>query len=55
LPREYGAPTTVWRRLTRWGEEGVWERLWRATLARLDLHGKLDWPIAFLDGSFVPA
>jgi transposase len=23
LPTEYGAPTTVWRRLKRWGEEGV--------------------------------
>ncbi len=55
LPREYGAPTTVWRRLKRWGEEGVWERLWRAALAALDLHGQLDWTMAFLDGSFVPA
>src|SRR6516225_12208064 len=25
LPREYGAPTTAWRRLTRWDEEGVWD------------------------------
>jgi transposase len=55
LPREYGAPTTVWRRLKRWGEEGVWERIWRAALAGLDVHGRLDWSIAFLDGSFVPA
>jgi transposase len=30
LPREYGAPTTVWRRLKRWGEEGIWERMWCA-------------------------
>src|SRR5258708_28155795 len=36
LPREYGAPTTVWRRLKRWGDEGVWERIWRAALAVLD-------------------
>ena len=55
LPREYGAPTTVWRRLKRWGEEGVWERIWRATLAALDHQGKLDWSKAFLDGSFAPA
>jgi transposase len=55
LPREYGAPTTVWRRLKRWGEEGVWECTWRAGLATLDLCGQLDWTIAFLDGSFVPA
>jgi transposase len=55
LPREYGAPTTVWRRLGRWGEAGVWERIWRAALSRLDVQGKLDWSMAFLDGSFAPA
>src|SRR5258707_8250969 len=55
LPREYGAPTTAWRRLKRWGETGVWERIWRASLAALDQHGQLDWTMAFLDGSFVPA
>src|SRR5258707_1434182 len=55
LAREYGASTTVWRRLKRWGEAGVWERVWRAALATLDLNGKLDWTMAFLDGSFAPA
>jgi transposase len=55
LPRAYGAPTTVWRRLKPWGELGVWERVWRATLAALDRAGRLDWSIAFLDGSFVAA
>jgi transposase len=55
LPAEYGAPATAWRRLKRWGEEGVWERIWRAALAALDLRGKLDWSMAFLDGSFAPA
>ncbi len=55
LPCKYGAPTTVWRRLKRWGEEGVWERVWRAALSTLDQQGKLDWSMAFLDGSFAPA
>ncbi len=55
LPRDYGAVTTVWQRLKRWGEEGVWERLWRAALAALDLRGQLDWSMASLDGSFAPA
>src|SRR5262249_18332642 len=54
-PREYGAPTTVWRRLKRWGEMGMWERIWRAALAALDQQSKLDWSMAFLDGSFAPA
>jgi transposase len=55
LPREYGAPTTAWRRLKRWGEEGVWERIWRTALAALDWHKQLDWTVAFLDDSFAPA
>ena len=55
LPREYGAPTTVWRRLRRWGEAGVWERIWRAALAALDTAGQLDWTMCFLDGSFASA
>ena len=55
LPRRYGAPTTVWRRLRTWAEQGVWERIWRAALTALDAHGRLDWSRAFLDGSFVAA
>jgi transposase len=55
LPRDYGSSTTVWRRLKRWGEAGIWERIWRAALVALDRAGQLDWSIAFLDGSFVPA
>ncbi len=58
VPREYGAPTTVWRRLRRprrWGEEGVWERIWRSALSALARHGKRDWTMAVRDGSFAPA
>lgn len=55
LPCEYGAPTPVWRRIRRWGELGVWERIWRTALAHLERQGQLDWSMAFLDGSFVPA
>lgn len=55
LPREYGAPTTVWRRLKWWGDAGIWERIWRTALVALDRQGQLDWSMAFLDGSFAPA
>jgi transposase len=55
LPRDNGAPTTVWRRLKRWGEAGVWERIWRAALASLDQQRKLDWSMAHRDGSFASA
>ena len=55
LPKEFGSPTTCWRRLREWEEAGVWETLWRAILASLEAKQKLDWAQAFLDGWFVPA
>lgn len=55
VPREYGSPTTCWRRLRDWEEAGIWELLWRVILAALESQQKLDWAQAFLDGSFVPA
>jgi transposase len=55
MPRAYGAPTTAWRRLQTWSQDGTWERVWRALLSQLDAQGRLDWSKAFLDGSFVPA
>ncbi len=27
IPRRYGAPTTIWRRLKVWQEDGTWQRL----------------------------
>jgi transposase len=33
-PPEYGPPTTVYNRFTRWAERGVWERLFRALAER---------------------
>jgi transposase len=55
VPRNYGSPTTCWRRLRAWEEDGTWERIWRGLLALLDYQDKIDWNKAFLDGSFVPA
>ncbi|MDP9375370.1 MAG: transposase [Chloroflexota bacterium] len=55
LPRRYGAPTTVWRRLKTWQEDGTWLRRWRVVLGRLDAPGRLAWAYAFLDGVFAPA
>jgi transposase len=55
VPREYGSPTTCWRRLRAWEEDGTWERIWRNLLTLLDELEKLEWTRAFLDGSFVPA
>lgn len=55
LPREYPSPSTCWRRLKRWEEEGVWLKIWRKFLGELDEKGQLDWSESFADGSFAPA
>ena len=55
LPREYPSPSTCWRRLQQWEEQGLWLKIWRAFLAELDAAGRLDWEETFADGSFAPA
>jgi transposase len=55
LPDEYPSPSTCWRRLKQWEEEGVWLNAWRTLLGALDAEGLLQWDEAFLDGSFAPA
>lgn len=39
LPQRYSSPSTCWRRLKRWEEQGVWLKIWRAFLAVLDERG----------------
>jgi len=55
LPEQYSSPSTCWRRLQKWEEEGVWLDIWRAFLGTLDQRGQLDWSGAFAVGNFGPA
>ena len=55
LPEQFPSPSTCWRRLGLWEEEGIWLRIWRQFLSELDQKGRLDWSECFLDGSFAPA
>jgi transposase len=55
LPREYGSPTTCWRRLKRWQEQGVWTRVLRVLLGQLHKRGRLTLSHSYLDASFAPA
>ena len=36
LPDEFPSPSTCWRRLRQWEEEGVWLNAWRSLLGALD-------------------
>ena len=57
LPLEMGCGSgmTCWRRLQRWIERGVWERIHQVLLDELQESGKLDWSRASLDASSIPA
>jgi len=55
LPDEFPSPSTCWRRLRQWEEEGVWLDAWRTLLGALDGEGLLQWDETFLDGSFAAA
>jgi len=55
LPSEFPSPSTCWRRLKQWEDQGLWLHAWRALLGVLDEEGLLQWDEAFLDGSFAAA
>lgn len=55
LPERYPSPSTCWRRLKLWEEQGVWEKVWRIFIRRLDKKGQIDWAEVFMDGTFVSA
>src|SRR6266571_4464438 len=55
LPEKYPQPSTCWRRLRDWDEQGVWLNIWRAFLSELNERQQLNWSESFLDGSFAPA
>jgi transposase len=51
LAREIGCScVTAWRRLREWQAAGVWDRLHRALLRRLNAVGRLDWSAGVADG-----
>jgi transposase len=57
LPREMGCGSgmTCWRRLRDWQRRGVWRRLHRVLLGRLNAADKIDWSRAVVDSTSVRA
>ncbi|GAA2529755.1 hypothetical protein GCM10010201_31270 [Pilimelia columellifera subsp. columellifera] len=57
LPQElgFGSGMTCWRRLRRWSEAGVFDRLHRILLANLNAAGMIDWSRAAVDASHIDA
>ena len=57
LPQEMGCGCgmTCWRRLRDWDRAGVWRRLHRVLLDRLNARGKIDWTRGVVDSTSVRA
>lgn len=56
LPPELGcSPATAHRRLQQWQRAGVFGRLHRELLRKLNQAGRIDWSTAAVDGSHVRA
>ena len=57
LPLEMGCGSgmTCWRRLRDWQKAGVWEKLHRELLRRLQMSEQIDWSRAVVDSSSVRA
>ena len=56
LPPELGcSPATAHRRLQDWERQGIWQRLHRELVRRLNEAGRLDWSAGVIDGSQVRA
>lgn len=50
LPPQYPSPSTCWRRLRDWEEQGVWLAAWRALRGQMDEKQQLKWAEVFADG-----
>ena len=57
LPKEMrcGSGMTCWRRLRDWKKAGVWDRLHKLLLRKLQEAGKIDWSRAVIDSTSVRA
>jgi transposase len=57
LPQEMGCGSgvTCWRRLDEWQQQGVWQKLHEALLAKLNAADQIDWRRAAVDSSHVRA
>jgi transposase len=57
LPRQPGRPSgkTCWRRFDEWQKAGVWPRLVERLQRRLSNGNRINWRVAILDATIVPA
>jgi transposase len=55
LPERYGPWQTCYERFRRWTQDGTWERLYQAILARMQRRHAIDWGRWCVDGTSIRA
>ena len=55
VPQEYGKWQTIYNRFRRWSQEGLWDRIWKRLLRRLDRNRKISRVLWSVDGSIIRA
>lgn len=55
LPREFGPWQTVYKRFSRWRNDGIWERLVAKVLKRFQRDGEIDFELWCIDGTIIRA
>lgn len=49
VPERFGKWNTIYKRFTRWAEDGTWAKLLAEVHKRADAAGKIDWVVSILD------
>ena len=55
LPEEFGRWKTVYNRFRRWVKEGLWDKLFRKLIRRMDQLGNIDRTVWCVDGTVIRA
>ena len=55
LPKSFPSPSSCWRRLKLWTENGLFTKAWERALRKLDSLQGVDWEQAMADATFSPA
>ena len=55
VPEEFGKWKTIYNRFRRWQREGLWDRIMKGLLHRLDREGKIDRRLWCVDGTLIRA
>jgi transposase len=55
LPERYGSWKTGYSRFGRWEQQGIWDQVFTAPIAKAHRRGDLDWELHHIDSTVMRA